>query len=58
MLTAIINPFYLLCLILFEIDTLFLVSSHTNVEQFFGSYSYKRLHNHQEKLSSRQGGSR
>ena len=38
MLTAIINPIYLLCLILFDINVLFLVSSHVNVEQFFGSY--------------------
>ena len=37
MLTAIINPIYLLCLILFDINVLFLVSSHINVEQFLGS---------------------
>ena len=34
--TAIINPIYLLCSILFEINMLFLVSSHINVEQFLG----------------------
>ena len=56
--TAIINSIYLLCSILFEINMLFLVSSHINVEQFFGSYNYKRLHDHQEKLSARQGGFR
>ena len=38
MLTAIIKPSYSLCLILFDIDLLFLVSSHINVEQFFRSY--------------------
>ena len=36
MLTAIIKPSYSLCLILFVIDLLFLVSSHINVEQFLG----------------------
>ena len=36
MLTAIIKPSYSLCLILFDIDLLFLVSSHINVEQFLG----------------------
>ena len=38
MLTAIRNPIYLLCLILFDINVLFLVPSDINVEQFFGSY--------------------
>ena len=38
MLTAIIKPSYSLCLILFDIDLLFLVSSHINVEQFLGPY--------------------
>ena len=36
MLTAIIKPSYSLCLILFDIDLLFWVSSHINVEQFLG----------------------
>ena len=38
MLTALIKPSYSLCLILFHIDLLFLVSSssHINVEQFLG----------------------
>ena len=38
MLTSIINPIYLLSLMLFDINVLFLVSSHVNVEQVFGSY--------------------
>ena len=36
MLTTIIKPSYSLCLILFDIDLLFLVSSHINVERFLG----------------------
>ena len=34
MLTAIINPIYLLCLILFDINALFLLSVHINVFGF------------------------
>ena len=37
MLTAIINPIYLLCLILFDINLLFLVCPHINDEQCFWS---------------------